>query len=163
MPSSPRKPASAHAEGFRKLLVAADGSEPSLRAIDVAAEMAARYGAALHVMLVVEIPPPTDPELPAEALTLEAVADRQRDAHSHWIIDAAMAHQVQPEIHVLSAHSVQTIVDFARDNGVDLLVVNGAKHGNLLDAVYSDLREVLLGSRTGHIVHLAPCTVLVVK
>ncbi len=78
MPSSPRKPASAHAEGFRKLLVAADGSEPSLRAIDVAAEMAARYGAALHGMLVVEIPPPTDPELPAEALTLEAVADRQR-------------------------------------------------------------------------------------
>jgi nucleotide-binding universal stress UspA family protein len=163
MPSSPRKAAPAPAEGFRKLLVAADGSEPALRAVDVAAEMAARYGAALHVLLVVEAPPPPDPGLEAEALALEAVAGRQREAHSRWIVDAAMAHQVRPEIHDLGSQSVQTVVAFARDNEIDLLVVSGAKHGSLFDAVYEEMREALLGSRAGHIVHLAPCTVLVVK
>lgn len=151
------------AQGFHKLLVVADGSEPPLRVVDVAAEMAARYSAALHVLLVLEQPPPVDPEIDAEVTMLQAATDRQREEHCRRIVDVAMSHRVEPEVHVLADHSVRSAVTFARDQAIDLLLVSGNNHGNFVEAVYSELREALLGSRAGQIVHLAPCTAMVVR
>lgn len=163
MASTQPKPAPGPAQGFRKLLVVVDGSDPALRVVDVGAEMAARYGAALLVLLLVELSAPIDPEIDAEATVLQAAADREREDRCRWIVEAAMSHGVDPEVHILAGPSIHSVATFAADHEIDLLVISGLNHGSLFEAVYSAFREALLGSRADAIIHRAPCTVMVVR
>lgn len=59
------------------------------------------------------------------------------------------------ECHLLPGHPVQTITDFVRTHGFDLLVIGFMQH--------SALYNRFIGSTTGWLVELAPCTLLVVK
>ncbi len=66
-----------------------------------------------------------------------------------------MAGGLPVETFVLSGHPASTIVQFARDNGIDLIVT-----GTLGK---SGIEELLLGSVADHVIRHAPCPVLVVK
>ncbi len=59
------------------------------------------------------------------------------------------------ECHLVPGHPIPTILNFARNQGFDLLVIGFGWHSTLYNR--------LIGSTTDWIVELAPCAVLVVK
>jgi nucleotide-binding universal stress UspA family protein len=138
---------------FRKILTANDGSQNAFKGLDAPADIAAKYGADLHVILVEEIEPRNG--------TIEEI-DRRKEREDRLLhrhlkhIEAAAAQRgvaVQP--HAFIGHPVRTIVAFAKDNGFDLLVIGATGH--------SEFYEMLLGGRADRILRLAHCPVLVVK
>jgi nucleotide-binding universal stress UspA family protein len=56
---------------------------------------------------------------------------------------------------ILAGHPVRTVIDLARELGIDLLVIGATGH--------SALYERMIGSRADRIIQLASCPVLVVK
>lgn len=69
--------------------------------------------------------------------------------------ELAKAHRVKLHPHVLRGHAVQSIVEFVRTHGFDLLVIGFMGHTALYDRV--------IGGTSERLVRLAPCTVVVVK
>jgi nucleotide-binding universal stress UspA family protein len=154
---------------FDKILVPLDGSEHSLRALDVAIQIAKKFGgkiALIHVYSVtvgpVIIPEPTTltppmipPMTPAEvSKTVEAI----RKAGTRILTDGeqkAKAEKVQVETMLKEGHIVQEIIKTAREGQFDLIVIGGRG--------ISKIRELLLGSVTDGVIHHAPCPVLVIK
>jgi len=138
---------------FRKILVANDGSPGAFAALQAAIDLAAKYGAELHMIAVEEIP------YLAETID-EVEGEREEAAHRFAPIversrQLAAAHGLSLETHVVPGHPVSTIVEFVRARGCDLLVVGFMGH----TALYNRL----IGSTTDRLVDHAPCAVLVVK
>jgi nucleotide-binding universal stress UspA family protein len=67
----------------------------------------------------------------------------------------AARHNVPIRCHVFTGHVVRTVVDFANDNGFDLVVIGAT--GN------AALYERMLGTRADRIANLARCPVLIVR
>lgn len=138
---------------FTKILNANDGSDNAFKALGVAADIAAKYAAELHVILVEEIEPRSG--------TIEDIKQRKeredRLLHRHvkHVETVAGERHVVPHMHTYTGHPVRTIAAFAKENTIDLLVIGATGH--------SDFYETLLGSRADRLMHLAPCSVLVVK
>jgi len=138
---------------FKTILIANDGSAHAADALSLALNIAKESGAALHMVCVEEIPylPETIEEVREEkgvaARRFRPVLDRARSM--------AQDRGVMLQTHVLSGHPVRDIVDLAADLKADLLVVGASGH--------SALYNRMIGSRAARIVHLAPCTVMVVK
>lgn len=138
-----------------RILCPVDFSEHSQAALEHAAELARRYGASLHLLHVVEpILYPVAYGLPPVApVDYEQVA---RDAAARTLAGyAGKLANIEVRQHVESGTASQRICDFAKEHGVDLVVL--ATHG------YTGLKHVLLGSTAERVVRHAPCAVLVVK
>lgn len=126
-------------EGFviRQILFPTDFSEVSRRAGRTAADLARRFGARLHVLHVV--PPATDPTPAPRGL------------------EAAVA-ELGPGLEIiprtLSGLAGRTIVAYAREHGIDLIVMG--THGR------TGFSHALLGSVAESVVRRAPCRVLTV-
>ena len=138
---------------FHKILNANDGSEHAFKALDAAIEIARRFEAELHVILVEEVP--FRPAMIEEVRAQKAHEDRLLRQRLKRIEDAAARRETVARTHVFVGHPVERIVDFARGNGFDLLVIGSSEHADFL--------ETLLGSRDDRIAHRAPCAVLIVK
>ena len=130
---------------FTRILVPTDFSVPSAAALDYARTLAARFGASLHVMHVLENdflrPMVADPRAETAALRqlgeLLTAEERQRGAVTAVLRSDAVAEE---------------IVDYARSNGVDLIVIGS--HGR------TGLAHLLQGSVAERVVRTAPCMVL---
>ena len=138
---------------FKKILHANDGSEHAFHALAFAISLARQNNSELHMISVEEID--YMPEFIEEVREEAGTAGRRY----HPIIQRAKAlaerSQVQLHSHVVAGHPVRDIIDFARDNDVELLVIGATGH--------SALYERLIGSRADRMVQLAHCPVLVVK
>lgn len=138
---------------FRKILVGNDGSEGAFRAFAAAIDMAKRHGAELHMISVEQLPqfPATVGEVMEEKdfanRRFEAVVERSRNLAAREGIDV--------NVHVVAGHVVAAIVDFAKANEIDLLVIGFMGHSRLYNAV--------IGGTADRLVDHAPCSVLVVK
>jgi nucleotide-binding universal stress UspA family protein len=141
----------------RSVLVPVDFSEHARGAVAHARELAASFGAALHVLHVFEQPihpeiyiggmPLAGPEFPAvEGSLSEALETFVREASGP---------AVETSVHVVEGRAVTGILDFAREADADLIVI--ATHG------LTGLAHVMLGSVTEKVVRRAPCPVLTVK
>jgi len=138
------------------LVVGVDGSDPSIDATRVAADLARARGAKLLIVTVVRPPegwwgivgsPPT-----AEALG-DSLSDAQRDVLDRVLraIDLeGLDYETQEEIGEPSSR----LIDVCRREDADILVV-GRRGAGLL-------RRMVVGSVANHVVHEAPCPVLVV-
>jgi nucleotide-binding universal stress UspA family protein len=122
---------------IRHVLYAADFSDASGPAGAVARDLARESGAVLHVVHVV--PPVTDPSVSAERVRTAAVA---------------LAEGVATEVAVLTGRAAREIVRYARDKGVDLIVLG--THGR------TGVTRAILGSVAEAVVRTAPCLVLTV-
>ncbi len=137
-----------------KILVANDGSPGARRAVELAAQLATRFGAKLHSISVEE-------GLPHYAATIDevdAVKEKENHYFEHVSRDAreiAAAAGVALESHVLPGHEVETIIDFCREEGFDLLVVGFMGHSRIYERIW--------GSTSQTLTRLAPCSVLVAK
>lgn len=146
---------------MKRIVAAIDHSEASLRAADLAAELAGKYGAQLVLLLVgrdigapdagveayakIEHIQERTPTLVIESLreTLTSISER---ATAHG------ARHVSTEVAV--GDPAEQILAFAKDERADLIVMGSRGHGRLAG--------LLLGSATQKVVPLATCPVLVV-
>jgi nucleotide-binding universal stress UspA family protein len=139
---------------FKRILVALDGSEGSLKALRAGIELAAYCGAELHSISIEE-------DLPQYVATVgefEEVKEK-KDAFFEKInteaIALAKSRGVELTPHVMAGHEVQGIVEFCADGGFDMLVVGFMGHSRIFERVW--------GSTSQTLTRLAPCSVLVAK
>jgi nucleotide-binding universal stress UspA family protein len=140
---------------FTKILSANDGSENAFKALEAACSLAARLSADLHVITVEEVQSLPDTDMIDEVVERKAREDRFVRAGASRAREIARRHGLQITTHVFTGHVVRTVVDFAKDNGFDLLVIGATGHA----ALY----ERMLGTRADRIAHLANCPVLIVR
>ena len=139
---------------IRKILVANDGSDGARRAVEMAADITARYDAELHSISVEE-------DLPRYAATIdevEAVKEQKNHYFERVNLEAqaiAATRGVSLEPHVTPGHEVETIIRFCKDGGFDLLVVGFMGHSRIFERIW--------GSTSQTLTRLAPCSVLVAK
>ena len=146
---------------FHHIVCAVDTSNPSLRMVQLAMELATRYTAELTLLTVVRLSDVAQPEL-AEYLQHEHNRDPPRLA----IEEAARINQcllkdgigAQGECaatcDVRAGDPATEIVAWAREHAADLIVV-GHRGRN-------PLAKILLGSVARSVIESAPCPVLVV-
>ncbi|MDF0490541.1 universal stress protein [Sphingomonas sp. H39-1-10] len=138
---------------FRRIVHANDGSENSLSALRAAIDLARLAEATLDVILVAESFP--NPGLIAEAVEHDA-AERRRIQRRKTIAErVAQRRGVKIAIHVFAGHPVERIVQFAFEQGADLLVIGATEH--------VDLWERIFGRRSDRMTHQASCSVLIVR
>lgn len=120
-----------------QILLPTDFSAAAEAAALVATAMALETGARLHVVHVV--PPATDPSLGSEQLTR---------------LGRQLGKKLPVELALLSGRAAREITAYARDKGIDLIVMS--THGR------TGVSRTLLGSVAEAVVRLSPCLVLTV-
>lgn len=151
---------------FQKILVPVDFAAHSTEAVQRAADIALHYSASLTLLYVYE---PIDYALAASAMpgaVPEAYpsfsAEQMRDVTSVYEerlraterdVEALGVSRVNSKL--LQGPAAPEIVDFARDNGFDLIVMG--THGR------TGLEHLLMGSVAERVLRTAPCPVLTVK
>jgi nucleotide-binding universal stress UspA family protein len=137
--------------GWKKILVATDGSKFSSIAINKAIDFAKAYGGSLVVVSVVDVPTEFYAEAP------QAVEDMVRKAKEYTaaVREQAEAAGVKAETYVGEAETFEAIVKLAKDQAVNMIVVGS--HGR------TGLRRLLMGSVTEKVIGHATCPVLVAK
>jgi nucleotide-binding universal stress UspA family protein len=151
-------------QSFKRILVAVDGSENSMRANQMAVEISQKYGAelvALHVIPTVHyavsvtapsgtLPPGVFEEYQAYEKTTGGALVRKAE-------DVAKASGVRAKSDVLEPHGsvVEGITDYALGEHADLIVI-GTRG-------LSGFKKLVIGSVSSGVVNHAHCPVLVVR
>ena len=139
---------------FENVLIANDGSDGGLKALDAALELASRLKANLHMVSVEE-------DLPHHALTIDEVEEEKESEDSYFgqLADQckrrAALRGVTLTCSIIAGHEVKAIIDFARQGSYSLLVVGFTGHSRIYEHIW--------GGTSHNLTHLAPCSVLVVK
>jgi nucleotide-binding universal stress UspA family protein len=138
---------------YKKILAGNDGSERAFKALSEAFNIAQRYQAELHMIIVEEIP-----RFPGSIDEVEGEIE-SADARFAPVITRSKAMAAEQGLtlhcHVVPGHPVPTIVEFIRERGIDLLVLGFMGHSAIYDRI--------IGSKCDRLVRLAPCSVVVVK
>ncbi len=137
--------------GWRKIVLATDGSKYSSAAAVRAIAFAKSYGGVLKVLSVVDVPPEFYAEAPGvvEDLVRKAkgfVTDVKKQAESV---------NVPAETFIVEAEAYHAINTLTMEQGADIIVLGS--HGR------TGLRRLLMGSVTEKVIGYASCPVLVVK
>jgi nucleotide-binding universal stress UspA family protein len=141
----------------KQILVPLDFSKYSDAALEVAADLAARFGSVLCLLHVV----PMLPKLPANvSIFKEGEYERElhRDAEGrlNQLVSMLAQKNVKAEAEVGTANVVATeIMRVAEHRNVDLIVI--ATHGA------TGWNRLAFGSVAEKVVHLAPCPVLILR
>ncbi len=145
---------------IKRILCPIDFSEPSYAALEIAAELAGHFEAALDVLHVTLLLPVASPS--PEALTSGADAPPYGEhltLHHDQVLKDLLAKMVSQEVLTAAAirtgEAVQEIVAFAVQENIGLIVI--ASHGQ------SGWRRLITGSVTEQVVRLSPCPVLVIQ
>jgi nucleotide-binding universal stress UspA family protein len=148
---------------MERILVGVDGSEPSLKAVDFAADLASKYDAELILLKVVGDRPPElgaaveqyahseHISVPEAELVLTMADNILENARSEARRKGAAKISVEPSF----GDPAEQIVTAARDREIDLIVVGNRGHGRLAG--------LLLGSVAQKVISLAHCPVVVVR
>lgn len=139
---------------IEKILVSTDGSDHARKAIDFASDMALTYKATVYLVHVLS-PLPRFPEQEA----FKKMEERHRQ-FSTEILEEAERHVRNRGIEnvqstMLQGNPAQEIIEFARKNTVDMIVMGSRGAGSV--------ETLLLGSVSHRVCHLADCTCVTVK
>jgi nucleotide-binding universal stress UspA family protein len=143
---------------LKRILVPTDFSKFSQNALNYAAAFAGKFEAELHLLHVVQnlalvipeiisVEPPVTPSIEQLTTAVQAAFDR--------IIKENQLQNLNVKREVREGAPFYEIIQYARDAGIDLIVMG--THG------HSGLVHVLLGSVTEKVVRKAPCPVLTVR
>jgi len=139
---------------FTKILLANDGSPGAMKALDTAIQLAALTGASLESLSIEE-------NLPHYVATIGEMEEvkRQKDAYFADLElqcrERANASEVEMTFTVIPGHEVETIVNYCKEGGFDLLVLGFMGHSSVWGRIW--------GSTSHNLTRLASCSVLVVK
>lgn len=138
---------------MEKILVGLDGSANSFEALEAAMALAKLCKAELHTISVEGLP-----DFPESIGEIEEEKSSEDGKYDHYIAKAeemAAAKDVRLKTHVFTGHEVKTIVEYIKNNRIDLLVVGFMGRSAIYDWV--------MGRTSQSLVRLSPCSVLVVK
>lgn len=147
---------------IRRILLATDGSSHAKKAAEFAGDFASKYDAAIHVVHVVQ--EARIPEEMKHLFKVEHVDETPRRAYMETIgkkiIEEAktnlLKHGVKRiETVLLVGDAPQEIVDFAKKQNIDVIIVG--------DRGLGKIKEFLIGSVTHKVFNSAPCTCITVK
>jgi nucleotide-binding universal stress UspA family protein len=148
-----------------KILVALDGSPTSMEAADYAIMLSTLHHAQivlLHVLNVAEYYSSLqffEVKQPIESK--EIIEEAKKEANKWFNIvkkkmDERLGKQIELDTYItISQSTVKSILDFAEEKKVDLIVVGTRGH--------SGIKKLLLGSTASGIVTYSSCPVIVVK
>ena len=144
---------------IKRILVATDFSLDSDAAVSYGLALAKTVHASIHLLHVVENPIAAG-VWSSEIYTAEIAAlqiNLMRDAEKN--LKRAIASLDHPGVKIVgdvrAGRPATTIVEVARDQGADLIVI--ASHGR------TGITRLMMGSVAEHVVRHAPCAVLVVR
>lgn len=141
----------------KNILVAVDGSKPSIDACHFAMGLAEQTSAGVTLLFVLETPQ-FIPVGPLSGYVTTSPARSQEDLSKAERIVEELAKE-RPALKVKTrvdlGRPVEAICEAAKSLGVDLIVI-GARGHNMA-------QRFLLGSVSDRVVHHAPCPVLVVR
>lgn len=153
---------------FEKILVPLDGSEHSIKALDVAIQIAKRFRGKItlvHIYSVAAVshvlPEPSMATAGIPVMTapdISRLVEASRKAGSRILEDGEQrVRTAKVEVNKLleEGHTVQEIIRVAKEGNFELIVM-GARG-------ISHIREMLLGSVSDGVMHHVVCPVLVVK
>ena len=144
---------------FSKILIAIDGSEPSMNAADYAIEMAKKDNAKLIALTVAHIL--------SSSYGLATLPDELKQAKEKEMLESkqwfdkfnqnAKQNNIQLKTELIDTQmSVEgAIVEYAESEGVDLIIIGTRGR--------SGFKKMLLGSVASGVVTYATCPVMVVK
>jgi nucleotide-binding universal stress UspA family protein len=144
---------------MRKILVPTDFGEASDAALTYARELAARFGAELHVLYVAE-------NIYLKAFGAETYAalapqlqsdlvEAARKQLSEQVVDSDGSGPATTPVVMTSSAPAFAIIDYAKDNDIDLIVMG--THGR------GPLAHFVMGSVAERVVRAASCPVLTVR
>jgi nucleotide-binding universal stress UspA family protein len=148
---------------FSKVLVAYDGSEPSKRALDHGAKMAAMFEGELAILTVVpkvSIPVYSNAELGAQAMDIASLQERMRENYSQSLKKAeeelkGLYPHLKVETILLEGRPSSLIVSEADRLGVSLIIIGSRGLGGISGWI--------LGSTSRQVVDQCTKAILVVK
>lgn len=151
---------------IEKILVPIDGSEPSMKALDYALDLAEALAA--EVVLLSVIPPVILPIIPEEEGITPIVTPRQVDRYAQKLREIfenvlneglKRARSRKPNLKIstrlVEGHPGDNIVRIADDEEFDLIVMGSRG--------LSGLREFFLGSVTRRVADHCKCPILIIK
>jgi nucleotide-binding universal stress UspA family protein len=154
------EPTPAPNQTIATILALVDGSEPSTRALQAGLDIAQKYRSKVMILSVITAPSflpvgtggsPTDLSMYYEEGTLDA----KRAVDDALKLANAAGLSSRGEVIEASGSTVETIVDFAAREKVDLIVMGTRGLGGL--------KKFVLGSVSSGVVAHAHCSVLIVR
>lgn len=138
--------------GLKRIGVAFDGSDEARAALDAAAGLATRHGAALRVLTVLDVAGFGSPALMGGPGYDRLRADVEATAHAHLDeVVARLPHDVATDGRLLQGAPGRLLAEASAD--LDLLLMGSRGYG--------PLRAVLLGGVSGRLVREARCPLIV--
>lgn len=137
--------------GWRKIILATDGSSFSDLAAERAFDFARSYGGEITILSVVDV---TD-EFATQAPQMVTQMITKAQALVGGIGEKALAQKIKATCLVKEGEAHEVITNIAVAQGADVIVMGS--HGK------TGLRRLLMGSVTEKVIGLAPCPVLVAR
>lgn len=137
--------------GFKKVLIATDGSRYSESAEKKAIDFAKSYGGEILALSVVDVPTEFYAESPE---TVEGLVKKAKE-YVEAVKRDAESSGVKAETFVREGEAYRVITDMAKESGAGIIVMGS--HGR------TGLKRLLMGSVTEKVIGHTPCPVLVVK
>ncbi len=134
---------------FKKILVAVDASPQAKMVFEKALDLAKKESASLMIFHCIEL------EAKYAILSDIEVKTEQAQGLLHPYQQAAKEQGISTEVSYRVGQPGSSTCDLAKSWGADLIVLG--RRG------YRGISEVLLGSVSNHVIHHAPCSVLVVQ
>ncbi|SDM72196.1 Nucleotide-binding universal stress protein, UspA family [Halogranum gelatinilyticum] len=138
---------------YAEILLPSDGSDAAAVATEHALNLAQRYDAQLHVLYVVD--QSAVGGMMSESQLVASALEREGNEVVEAVAQLAGDHGVDVTTSVVTGHPSRTILDYAADHDVDLVVMG--THGR------SGIDRYLLGSVTERVVRRADVPVLAVR
>ncbi|HVN40809.1 MAG TPA: universal stress protein [Myxococcota bacterium] len=143
------------AKPIAKVVLAVDFSPHSDRAVEAAADLAARLSASVDVVHAFDLPADYNPYLSAAGTEVERKIESNILGRLEAIREQLERREIHANTHLRRGHPDTVITDLARQIGCQLIVM-GTRG-------LTGLQHVLLGSVAERTLRLAPCSVLCVK
>ena len=142
---------------IKKILCPTDFSEPSLKGLNYAVDLAKTFRAKLIFVYVLPILPASakDPNLHYEIPEYERMIHRDSDQQLKAIIAKRVPKNLKAQPIIGHGNPAHEIVRIAQEEKADLIVI--ATHG------HTGLHHLVVGSVAEKVVRLAPCPVLAVR
>jgi nucleotide-binding universal stress UspA family protein len=140
---------------FTKILVPADGSDNSYRALEAALVFSEKLGSSISVVNVMEQVPITHIE--SEKLLNELLEAYKKENQEILSKCSDIAHQkgIIIKTVLLQGNPAPVILDYIKKENFDLVIMGSRGMGKF--------KELILGSVSSKIMHHSPCAVMIIR
>jgi nucleotide-binding universal stress UspA family protein len=140
---------------FTKILVPADGSDNSYRALEAALVFSEKLGSSVSVVNVMEHVPITHIE--SEKLLSELLQAYKKENQEILSKCSDIAHQqgITIKTVLLQGNPAPVILDYIKKENFDLVIMGSRGMGKF--------KELILGSVSSKIMHHSPCAVMIIR